>query len=304
MHVLVLGSGAGGGYPQWNCNCRYCHGVRQGTLTAQPRTQSSIAVSDDGERWLIINASPDIGQQLKNNAQLWPSSGVRSTPICGVLLTDAQIDHVTGLLSLREGCPLDLWATPNVQSELSTSFPLLTVLSHWSGGFRLHVLPDSESIHFSIPALPNLDWQVVPLISNAPPYSPRRDRPAAGDNIGLFVTDQRSGRSLFYAPGLGVITPAVKAFMEKASCVLVDGTCWEDNEMESVGCNKRARDMGHLPLNGPDGMIEHLRALTGARKILIHINNTNPVLDADSAQRQILNQLEIEVAHDGMVIAL
>ncbi|HVK98828.1 MAG TPA: MBL fold metallo-hydrolase, partial [Dongiaceae bacterium] len=148
------------------------------------------------------------------------------------------------------------------------------------------------------------EWRVVPLTSNAPPYSPRRDRPVAGDNIGLFITDQRNGRSLFYAPGLGVISPLVKSFMEKASCVLVDGTCWHDQEMEIVGCSKRSSAMGHLPLSGAGGMIEHLDTLTGVRKILIHINNTNPILDENSVERQLLHDQEIEVAHDGMVIEL
>ena len=304
MRVLVLGSAAGGGFPQWNCNCRQCQGVRKGALNAHPRTQSSIAISADDQHWLLVNASPDLRQQLQANPALWPSDGVRHTPLCGVLLTDAQIDHVSGLLMLREGLPLDLHCTPSVQEELTQSFPLLNTLSHWNGGFNVKPLPESADQIFCLPALPDLLWRVVPLPSNAPPFSPRRDAPRPGDNIGLFVRDGRSKRSLFYAPGLGKITPLVQTFLEHADCLLVDGTCWSDDEMECVGSSKKARDMGHLPLTGPRGMIDTLSTLGGKRKILIHINNTNPILDEDSPQRRLLNSLEIEVAQDGMEILL
>lgn len=304
MRVVVLGSGAGGGFPQWNCNCQQCQGIRLGTLRSRVRTQSSLAISSDGHRWLIINASPDIRQQIQRTPALWPQSGVRDTPIKGVLLTDAQIDHVSGLLSLREGCPLGLWATPSVLQELSTSLPLLPVLSHWSGGFLRHELPESSTTKFQLPLLPDLQWQVVPLISNAPPYSPRRDNPRLGDNIGLFIQDLRSGHSLFYAPGLGLITPQIRMFLELASCVLVDGTCWDNHEMRKVGSSKLASDMGHLSLQGPGGMIDTLKSLQGTRKILVHINNTNPVLDEESDERKLLESLEIEVAWDGMEITL
>lgn len=303
MQVLILGSGAGGGCPQWNCNCEVCQGIRQHTIPASPRTQSSIAVSSDGVDWILINASPDVRQQLYDNKALWPQD-TRQSPIKAVLLTDAQIDHVSGLLILREGLPLGLFCTDPVHDELCQSFPLLPVLSHWNGGFTHRAIPSQPSESFQIEQAPWLEWRSVPLTSNAPPYSPRRNKPKTGDNIALFISDKRSGRSLLYAPGLGRITPLIKTYMEKADCLLVDGTCWQDDEMASVGSSKRARSMGHLPLAGEGGMIETLSALRNKRKVLIHINNTNPVLVEDSSERQYLNMHEIEVAYDGMILNL
>lgn len=305
MHILVLGAAAGGGFPQWNCRCAQCEGMRQGRLNARPRTQSSIALSVDGERWLLVNASPDIRQQLAASPVLWPAKGLRDSRLQGILLTDAQIDHVTGLFTLREGCPLPLFCTPSVEEELRTSFPLLKVMQHWKGGFEVHALPESADAPVAIPFLPGLDLRIVPLLSNAPPYSPRRHRPQPGDNIGLFIHDSTTGRRFFYAPGLGDISPEVTACMAQADLMLVDGTFWTNDEMASVGLTGAcARDMGHLPLSGPGGMLEVLAQYPSARRILIHINNTNPVLVEDSPQRAELERSGIEVAFDGLEIVL
>jgi len=303
MQILVLGSGAGGGCPQWNCGCELCQGVRNNTIQASPRTQSSIAVSSDGVNWVLVNASPDIRQQLTENQALWPRD-TRHSPIKAVLLTDAQIDHVAGLLALREGLPMDLYCTDPVYSELNESLPLIPVLRHWNGGVSHKTIPDRVNIPFRLDHTPTLEWHAVPLISNAPPYSTRRDNPKQGDNIALYIKDRVSGRSLLYAPGLGRITPLIKTYMEKADCLLVDGTCWQDNEMEKVGSTKRSREMGHLPQSGDGGMIEQLDGLPGKRKVLIHINNTNPILQEDSLERRQLQAREIEVAYDGMTLTL
>lgn len=305
MHVLVLGAAAGGGFPQWNCRCRQCEGLRQGRLRARARTQSSIALSMDGERWLLVNASPDLRQQLAATPELWPREGARDSRIAGVLLTDAQLDHVAGLLSLREGCPMDLYCTPSVEEELRAGFPLLPVLDFWRGGFRTAALPESSYQSFSIPFLDGLELSVVPLSSNAPPYSSRRHRPQPGDNIGLFCRETISGKSFFYAPGLGEISPALRRSMQQADCMLVDGTFWTDDEMGAVGLEGTlARDMGHLPLSGAGGLLETLAQFPRSRRILIHINNTNPILDEDSAERAQLDRLGVEVAWDGMRIEL
>lgn len=305
MQVLVLGSAAGGGFPQWNCRCQQCEGLRQGRLQASARTQSSLAISSDGECWLLVNASPDLRQQLAANPVLWPQQGVRDSRLAGVLLTDAQIDHITGLLMLREGCPLDLYCTPSVEQELRSSFPLLDVMSFWKGGYQVTPLPEQSGQTFRIPFLPGLDFRAVPLQSNAPPYSPRRHRPQPGDNIGLFVRDVETGQALFYAPGLGAITPELDDFMRQADCLMVDGTFWSDEEMSVVGLHGlRARDMGHLPQSGLGGMLEVLARFPEARRILIHINNTNPILDEASPERAALQRLGIEVARDGMRIKL
>ncbi|MHB0777155.1 pyrroloquinoline quinone biosynthesis protein PqqB [Halomonas sp. WWR20] len=309
MHVLVLGAAAGGGFPQWNCNCPNCQGVRNASMAARSRTQSSIAISSDGERWLLCNASPDIRAQIAQNAELHPQRQLRDTGIAGVLLVDAQIDHVTGLLSLREGCPLDVWCTPNVHQDLSTGFPLFPMLEHWQGGLRWQPIDIHESRRescFTIDFCPGLTFTAVALDSNAPPYSPRRGSPTPGDNLGLFIEETASGGSLFYAPGLGQLNESVRAWLQRADCVLVDGTLWHDDEMQRVGVGQSTgTDMGHLALAGETGLIAELDRLPAAtRRILIHINNTNPILDESSAQRAVLADHAIEVAHDGLRLTL
>ncbi|HAF90909.1 MAG TPA: pyrroloquinoline quinone biosynthesis protein PqqB [Pseudomonas sp.] len=303
MFVRILGSAAGGGFPQWNCNCANCSGVRNGTLRAQPRTQSSIAISDDGQNWILCNASPDIRAQLESFPALQPARRPRDTAIGAIILLDSQIDHTTGLLTLREGCPHEVWCTEMVHQDLTTGFPLFNMLSHWNGGLRWN--PIGLVGQFSIDCCPNLLISPIPLRSSAPPYSPHRNDPHPGDNIGLLIEDRRSGGRLFYAPGLGQVSEALCETMRGADCLLVDGTLWRDDEMQvrEVG-GKLGSEMGHLPQSGPGGMIEVLDGVPGKRKILIHINNTNPILDEDSAERRILDEHGIEVAFDGMDIEL
>ncbi|WP_119154107.1 pyrroloquinoline quinone biosynthesis protein PqqB [Caldimonas tepidiphila] len=300
MKLHVLGSAAGGGFPQWNCNCRNCSGLRAGTLRARARTQSSVAIGE-GDDWVLVNASPDILAQLRAAPFLQPARALRDTGIRAVMLVDAQIDHTTGLLMLREGRPLPLWTTRQVREDLSSGNPLLSVLEHYCGS-RWHCIePDGRP--FEVDGLPGLEWRAVALSSAAPPYSPHRHAPEPGDNIGLFVSSRASGRSLFYAPGLGEIEPQVDALMQRADVILVDGTFWSDDEMIALGVSsKRAREIGHLPQSGPGGMIEALSRYPRARRILIHVNNTNPILDEDSDERLRLDAEGIEVAHDGLSI--
>ncbi|WP_443191860.1 pyrroloquinoline quinone biosynthesis protein PqqB [Pseudomonas indica] len=304
MHIQILGSAAGGGFPQWNCNCRNCRGVRDGSLRAQPRTQSSIALSDNGVDWILCNASPDIRAQIEAFPALQPARKVRDTAIGGIVLLDSQIDHCTGLLTLREGCPHQVWCTEMVHQDLTTGFPLFNMLKHWNGGLLWNPI-DLDGEPFVIPACPDLRITAVPLRSSAPPYSPHRNDPHPGDNIGLFVEDAKTGGKLFYAPGLGQVDDALLALMAKADCLLVDGTLWRDDEMRvcEVG-DKLGSEMGHLPQSGPGGMISVLDGLPAPRKILIHVNNTNPILDVDSPERESLAEHGIEVAWDGMNIRL
>jgi len=304
VKVRVLGSAAGGGFPQWNCNCPNCHGLRRGTIRATPRTQSSIAASGDGENWVLFNASPDVLQQVRAFPALQPARMLRDTAIRAIVLIDAQIDHTTGLLMLREHhAPHQVWCTAAVREDLSAGNPLFGVLGHYCG-IDWREVPLVED--FSIPGLPGIGFEAMPLISNAPPYSPHRDRPRAGDNMGVTLIDTKSGRRLFYAPGLGEMAPRVWAAMQAADCVLVDGTLWTDDEMIGLGASKKtSRSMGHLPQSGPGGMIEWLDRLPAStRKVLIHINNTNPILDEDSAERAKLTAHGIEVAYDGMELTL
>lgn len=304
MHIQILGSAAGGGFPQWNCNCHNCRGVRDGSLRAQPRTQSSIALSDDGVNWILCNASPDIRAQIEAFPALQPARKVRDTAIGAIILLDSQIDHCTGLLTLREGCPHQVWCTEMVHQDLTSGFPLFKMLEHWNGGLQ-HNLIELGEAPFSIPTCPNLSITAIALRSSAPPYSPHRGNPHPGDNIGLFVEDRRTGGTLFYAPGLGQVDEALLAWMRRADCLLVDGTLWRDDEMRhcEVG-DKLGSEMGHLPQSGPGGMLEVLDGQPASRKILIHINNTNPILNVDSPERAQLAAHGVDVAWDGMSINL
>ena len=305
MKVHVLGSAAGGGFPQWNCNCPNCHACRQGNPRFKARTQSSITVSADSDNWVLFNASPDILQQIRAFPALQPARKMRDTAIRAVLLMDAQIDHTTGLYMLREHRqPLELWCHALVRDDLMSGNPLFNVLGHYCGiDWREVVLSDKG---FAMASVPGLHFTALPLTSNAPPYSPHRDRPQPGDNVGITVQEIATGKQIFYAPGLGQMEPHVWAAMQAADCVLVDGTLWTDEEMITLGASKKtSRSMGHLPQTGAGGMIEWLDQLpTGTRKILIHINNTNPILDDAGEQRRMLTERGIEVAFDGMEIDL
>lgn len=306
MKIQILGSAAGGGFPQWNCNCDNCKGLRQGTLNARPRTQSSIAASLNGTDWILFNASPDIRAQLESFEPLQPKQGKRDTGIAAIVLMDSQIDHTTGLLMLREGCPHQVYCTDMVKQDLSTGFPVFNMLEHWNGGLVWNRIPcDQPRNPFAIPEVPGITLTAVPLRSSAPPYSPHRNDPHPGDNIGMLLTDDTSGRSLFYAPGLGRIEPHLRPIMAQADCLLVDGTLWREDEMIHAGVgDKLGVHMGHLPQSGENGMIAWLDTLEKPRKVLIHINNTNPILIEDSPERAQLDAHGIEVAHDGMSIEL
>ena len=304
MHIRILGSGAGGGYPQWNCNCQNCQRVRQAEYRHEARTQSSITVSADGENWVLINASPDLRAQFESFPALQPARAVRDTGVCAIIITDAQIDHTTGLLTLREHTkPWDIYCTEAVHNDLTTGFPLFNILGHFRG-VNWHPV-DTDQQAFDIPQAPGLRFTAVPLKSEAPPFSPHRHNTVAGDNIGLLIEDLNTGKSLFYAPGLGEIESQVSARLEAADCVLIDGTMWTDDEMAHEGISdKLASEMGHLDQSSEGGILSALKNLGDTRRILIHINNTNPILDTQSAQRQMLDELGIEVSYDGMDIVL
>jgi len=306
MRITVLGAAAAGGFPQWNCNCRNCRGVRDGSVRAKPRTQSSIFVRpDDGVDGVLFNASPDILEQIRANPALQPARRLRDTAIAGVVLIDGQVDHTTGLYMLRElGAPLPLWCTDPVAEDLTRGNPILRVLEHFCGVQRHRIA--LEGAAFEVPGVPGLRFRALPLSSKAAPYSPHRDAPVPGDNIGVVITDLARGTSLFYAPGLGAIEPAVFDAMCGADAVMVDGTFWTDDEMIALGLSgKTARDIGHLPQSGPGGMMEWLAKLPPrTRRLLIHVNNTNPILDEDSPERAALAAERIEVCEDGMEITL
>jgi len=301
MRIRVLGSAAGGGFPQWNCNCPNCDGVRKGTINAKRRTQSSIAVSSNNVDWLLFNTSPDILTQFQQFPESQPARSIRDTAFKSIVLLDAQIDHTTGLFMLRESkTPLNIYCTDMVYEDLTTGNPIFKILEHYCG-VNWHQIHTTEDNAFVPEGISNIKVKAIPLSSKAPPYSPHRHDPHEGDNLGILLEDLTTGEKTFYAPGLGQIESHIKPYMEEADCLLVDGTCWTNDEMKSLGiANKMSLDMGHLPQSGPGGMIEVLRPLPAKKKVLIHINNTNPILREDSEQREQLTQEKIEVAYDGM----
>jgi len=303
MKIRVLGSGAGGGFPQWNCNCHNCHRLRHHQMKGTARTQSSIAVSSDNRSWLLFNTSPDIRQQLEAFPAIQPQEGVRDTGIKAILLIDSQIDHTTGMLMLREGKPLNVYCSEMVRQDLSSGFPLFTMLEDYCTVNHHPVPLDGSS--FTIPQINDLRFYTHSLKSKAPPYSPHRHDPHEGDNIGVIIEQISTGKKVYYSPGLGEIEAHVMQAMQTVDCLLVDGTFWTDDEMAGQGISpKKAREIGHLPQSGPGGMIEVLDQIENTRKILIHINNTNPILDDDSPQRKTLTAAGIEVAYDGLEIDL
>lgn len=302
----MLGSAAGGGFPQWNCNCANCAGYRQGTLRVRARTQSSIAVSGaDQASWVLVNASPDILAQLQANPDLQPGRAIRDSALAAIILVDGQVDHTTGLYMLRESVrPWPIWCTDSTYADLTRGNPILGVLAHYCGVDRRRI--DFANGGFAVEAVAGVRWRALPVASKPAPYSPNRDSPMEGDNLALVIEDEITGRSALYAPGLSAIDDRVWRAMQAAACVLVDGTFWTDDEMLRVGVSrKRAREIGHLPQSGPGGMLEWLDRLPpGTRKILIHINNTNPILDEASVESAELARRGVEVAWDGMEISL
>jgi pyrroloquinoline quinone biosynthesis protein B len=306
MKIRVLGAAAGGGFPQWNCNCRNCAGVRAGTVRARTRTQSSIAVRGrDPASWALVNVSPDITAQLQANPAFQPGRSLRDCAIVGIVLVDGQVDHTTGLYMLRESTrPWPIWCTDSTYADLTRGNPILNVLGHFCGVDRRRI--DLEGNTFEIDGVSGVQWRALPVPGKPAPYSPNRESPVPGDNLALVITDKETGRTAVYAPGLGAMDDRVWQQMQSAACVMVDGTFWTDDEMIRLGASKKhARDIGHLPQSGAGGMLEWLDQLpAGTRKVLIHVNNTNPILDEDSEQAAQVARRGVEVAWDGMEIEL
>jgi len=297
MWVRVLGSAAGGGFPQWNCTCPPCRAVRDGSRPARSRTQSSIAVSPDRRRWFLFNASPDIQAQIESVPALHPVSG-REVPLQAVLLTDAELDHTLGLLLLREGHGLLLHATEAVYDTLYDGTSLLRTLEAYCPVKWQPVVPGAD-----VPLGEGLSYRAF----DVPTTKRARFGPAAatGRVVGYRLTDERSGRALVYLPGAQELTAAVRAELADCACLLVDGTCWRDDELIRLGlAGKTAREMGHLPIGGPGGSLEQLSPLAIEHKIYIHINNTNPILLEDAPERRIVEEYGMEVAADGLELQI
>ncbi|SCK05334.1 pyrroloquinoline quinone biosynthesis protein PqqB [Vogesella sp. LIG4] len=302
LRVIVLGAAAGGGLPQWNCACEACHAAREGGLL--PQTQSSIAVSADGAHWVLINASPDIRQQLAATPALQPRQFPRSTPLQAVLLTNADVDHIAGLLSLREGQPFALYATRRVQGVLAAN-AVFNVLDRQLVPRHALALDELQPVltadgadsgvrveAFTIPGKVAL-WLEDPAAANF--------GSVAEDTIGLAISTADSVGRLIYLPGCAALPDAIKARLRPGDSLLFDGTTYTDDEMIRAGLgSKTAARMGHLPMSGEAGSIALWRDVPLAGKRFIHINNSNPVLLPHSPERAAIAAAGWQLAHDGM----
>jgi pyrroloquinoline quinone biosynthesis protein B len=298
VRVRVLGSAAGGGFPQWNCRCPTCEAARDGTA-ARPRTQSSLAIRGAEGPWLLANASPDLRQQLEGlGAER--VDGVRAAPVAGVLLTDAEIDHTAGLLLLREsGTPLRVYGSEDVRRALTDGYPVLPILATYSGVDWRTLEPGGPvAIDGS-----SLEVESFPAGGDAPRYLAGTG--ADIEATGLVFRDRATGGVLTYVPGLARLDDAVRARLAASDVVMVDGTFWRDDELLQLGISDRtAAQMGHVPLSGPGGTLEALAALERPRAILVHINNTNRVLLEQSAEREAVERAGVEVGYDGLEVEL
>jgi pyrroloquinoline quinone biosynthesis protein B len=298
VRVRVLGSAAGGGFPQWNCHCGTCEAARAG-VRARPRTQSSLAICSDDGPWFLVNASPDLRQQLE---ALKPPrvDGVRAQPIAGVLLTDAEIDHTAGLLLLRESAtPVRVFGASGVERALRDGYPVLAMLERYCGAEWQTLEPGRTQW------LDGSSLAVEPFTagSDAPRYLGGSD--AELEASGFVFRDRATGGVVTYVPGLARLDDGVIARLAASDLVLVDGTFWRDDDLARLGISDRsAHDMGHVPLSGPGEILEALAGLERPRKVLVHINNTNPILLEDSAEREQVVRAGVEVAYDGLEVEL
>ena len=306
MKVLVLGAGAGGGFPQWNSNAAACNRARAGDAAAPPRTQASLAVSADGQHWFLFNASPDLRQQIEATPELRPRGGLRSTPIAGVVLTGGDVDAIAGLLTLRERQALSVYATAKVQAILKAN-PIFEVLAHDVVARRTLPLDRPSELALADGSASGLTVELFAVPGKVPLYLEEREGTPpivlGEDTVGVAISDARS--RLFYIPGCAAMIEAVSSRLLGAELVLFDGTLWRDDEMIRLGLsNKSGRRMGHMSLTGPEGTMAAFAGLKVKRKILVHINNSNPVLLADTSERAELEAAGWEVAHDGMRLSL
>ncbi len=291
MRVRVLGSAAGGGFPQWNCGCPRCRGVRAGTLRAAPRTQDSLAASGDGERWLLLNCSPEVRAQIESFPSLHPRAP-RQTPIAAILLTNGDLDHVLGLFSLRESQPLHVFATESVRRGLVETNAIYKTLERFPGQATWHPLPLDRAVEVA-----GLTVRARAVAGKAPIHLADR-APSPEDNVGLWIGDPASGRSFAYVPGAADLAPL--AWCDGAECVFFDGTFWSEDELPRHGLGeRRAREMAHVPVGES---LAAFAAVAARRKIYTHVNNTNPILDEDSPEHATLAAAGCEVASDGMEV--
>lgn len=305
MLVHVLGSAAGGGFPQWNCGCRNCRGLRDGTLAATERTQTSLAVQGPDGSWFLIHASPDVRAQLAAFPALHPRA-LRDSPVAGILFTNGDLDQTLGLFSLREGQPLHLYATESVRCSMTGGNTFYRAFERGPDHVTWHEL----KLDVSRPLLgsngrPSLWLTALAVPGKVPLYLESVATPQPDMNIALLIRDPANGRTLGYAPCVGGRGQAVDRVLEEADCLFFDGTFWSDDELPSQRLGqKTARDMAHWPVGGQSGSLPLLARARATRKILIHLNNSNPLLLDDAAERRRVEAAGVGVAYDGMEVTV
>jgi pyrroloquinoline quinone biosynthesis protein B len=305
VRVRVLGSAAGGGFPQWNCGCDNCRAARSGAPGFAARTQESIAVSGDGESWFLINASPEIRAQIESFPGLWPRAK-RHSPIAGILFSNGDLDHCLGLLSLRESHPLVVHATAAMRDGFRQGNVLYRTLERFAGQIDWRVVvPGVEEALGDVGGATKLRVTGIPIAGNLPLHLKTLREPSIEDNVGYVIRDERTGGRLAYLSGVAGPSPELERVVAEADVVFFDGTFWTSDELIRLGLGtRRAEDMSHWPISGPDGSLEFLGRAKARRRILIHVNNTNPVLNEASAERAALAASGVEVAFDGMELEL
>jgi pyrroloquinoline quinone biosynthesis protein B len=306
MQVKVLGSAAGGGFPQWNCACVNCRRLRAGSFRGTSRTQTQMAWSNALGQWSLLNASPDLRVQIEATPELWPRDGARDSPISDVILPSAEVDQVLGLLLLREFHSFRVHATPSVRKILTEDNSLFGVLARFADQVCWQDIPLDRSFCAGGARL-----EALPLSGSFPGFvgAPRLAELNPADAvIGLLVSAEsgvKIERTLAFLPGVSCVSDTLLARLQGCDVVLFDGTFWSDEEPLSIpGVTRTARQMGHLPLSGSGGSLERFAALERPRKIFIHINNTNPILDEESREHRMVCEAGWEVARDGMEISL
>lgn len=299
MRVVVLGSAAGGGVPQWNCRCPICTMARSNPERVRPRTQSSIAVSPDGTDWLLINASPDIRQQLFDNPVMHPREGLRHSPIRAVLLTNGDVDHVAGLLTLREGQPYDLYATRGILDSVNAN----RVFDVLADGV---VAREAVAMDETFAPLPGLRVTLFPVPGKVPLWLEDATMEIGAETeatVGALI--EANGRRLAYVPGCARVSDDLKRRIADVDALLFDGTVLHDDDMIRAGVGtKTGWRMGHVPMRGENGSIAALAEVAVKHRIFVHINNTNPVLVEGSAERADVESAGWSVAHDGLSLTL
>jgi pyrroloquinoline quinone biosynthesis protein B len=307
MRVKILGSAAGGGFPQWNCSCNNCRRFRNGSFRGRQRSQTQVAFSPDSKLWFLVGASPDLRTQILATPELSPNNqDATHSPIAGVLLPSADVDSIMGLLHLREFQTFFIFATASLQKILKKENKIFEVLDRADPPVQWQILSSKGRLgcHLSESPgeAPSFVCATIPLGESYPDYvSPELVRMLPPDEATLGCSFEQNGKSVFIASSLSGHNPEWAKFAAASDLALIDGTFWSDDELIQTGrSNKTARDMGHLPLSGPGGLLEQFPGSAKCRRVLIHINNTNPILDEDSAEHRAVLDAGFEIAYDGM----